>query len=347
MEWLKNKVLGLFVKTNGVLSKPILGGLGHIFMLHRVLPTEQRDHFTINKDLAITPEYLIEVIHFFKEKKYQFLSMDELHSLLIQGKKTKQRFVIFTLDDGYRDNITYGLPVFEEFNIPITIYVTNSFPNQTSLQWWYLLESYMEKNHALTFKSHSEIKNYRWLNETEKLTVFTDLTAYIRSLSKEASRQFLQNDLNFSSEEISKIATENALNWDELAQASKHPLITIGAHTMNHLSLQHLTEKEVIEEVQNAREEMQIQLSSPIDHFAYPYGGFSDAYSREYKLVKSLGFKTAVINYPGAIFNKNANFLECLPRMSLGNSTSKEKLENMTNGIHHFGFNGFHKHVHY
>ena len=67
MNWFERKILGFLVKTKGVLTTPFFGGNGLVFMLHRVLPETERNEFTLNKSLAITPEKLEEFILFFKE----------------------------------------------------------------------------------------------------------------------------------------------------------------------------------------------------------------------------------------------------------------------------------------
>jgi len=132
---LKQKTLGLFVKTGGTLSRRLHGGIAHIFMLHRVLPSNESEQFTFNKGLVITPETLRKHIRFFKSRGYRFISLDELATILETKKTINEKYICLTLDDGYRDNFTYGLPVFEAEQVPVTVYVTNCFPNETALLW--------------------------------------------------------------------------------------------------------------------------------------------------------------------------------------------------------------------
>ncbi len=114
MNWISQKTLGLFVKTRGVLSKRLLGGKAHIFMLHRVLSENLRIKYDYNRDLAITPEALESFIQLFQKKGFKFISLDELSEKLESKKWGKDKYICFTLDDGYRDNIKYGFPIFEK-----------------------------------------------------------------------------------------------------------------------------------------------------------------------------------------------------------------------------------------
>ncbi|MBL4862637.1 MAG: polysaccharide deacetylase family protein [Crocinitomicaceae bacterium] len=343
--FIRDKTLGFFVKTKGIFSKRILGGQGHIFMLHRVLPEDQRKEYVFNKDLAITPEYLEECINYFYKKDYDFISLDELYQIVTKKKKLNKKFVVFTLDDGYRDNIEFGKPVFEKYNIPFTIYVTTCFPDNNAVLWWYLLENKINETDTLLFPTNEGDQQFSWTNKAEAATCYSELSGLIKNLPKENFRHSVKSILQIENQNITELCVKNALTWEEIKVASDHPLITIGAHSLNHLPLANLTENEAFEEMMESKRIIENKIQKKVEHFAYPYGGLSDANQREYFLAKKTGFKTATINYPGNIFYSSSQHTECLPRMPLGNTTTLEKLENIINGITHFGANGFNKYI--
>lgn len=70
--------------------------------------------------------------------------MDELHERLVQGRFDR-RFAAFTLDDGYRDNLDYALPVMREFDAPLAVYVASDFAEGTGRLWWAALEAVIAK----------------------------------------------------------------------------------------------------------------------------------------------------------------------------------------------------------
>jgi peptidoglycan/xylan/chitin deacetylase (PgdA/CDA1 family) len=335
MNWMNQKFLGLFVKTNGIISKPLFGGLGHLFMLHRVLPEDLRNKYTINRDLAITPEFLEQTITDLKKKNYRFISLNELYDLLNKKIKIKEKFICLTLDDGYRDNITYGLPIFEKFNIPVTIYVTNSFPNATAHFWWYWLEEKVTQNIELGWNN----KIYSLQSNEQKLEVYQFLRTEIKNSNFDNRNKICLDFLEKTIEQIKNECVEFAMSWEDLGNIKSHELITIGAHTVNHLSLAHLTEKEMKTEILFGKTEMEEKLNISIEHFAYPYGSFEDAGIREFNFINQLNFKTATLNHPGNIFSKSLNSRTYLPRYPLGNNTNQEKLTNYLNGIQHFAVN--------
>jgi peptidoglycan/xylan/chitin deacetylase (PgdA/CDA1 family) len=335
--WFNQKFLGLLVKTNGIMSKPLFGGIGHIFMLHRVLPNDLRNEYTFNRDLAITPEFLEQTIIDLKKENYRFISLDELHIIIKENRKLNQKFICLTLDDGYRDNITYGLPVFEKYEIPFTMYITNSFPNKTAHFWWYWLEEKVNRENELTWKN----KVHSLESEQQKLAVYNLLRSEIKNSNLLDRTKISTEFFEKTQEQIQKDCAEIALSWNELINYKLHELITIGAHTMNHLSLANLTAEVMMSEIENGKLEMEEKLGFKIDHFAYPYGSLDDAGKREFDFVRQLKFKTATLNHPGNVFSGSYKSRTYLPRYPLGNNTNKEKLSNYLNGIQHFSTNGW------
>jgi peptidoglycan/xylan/chitin deacetylase (PgdA/CDA1 family) len=339
MSWIHQKTLGLFVKTKGILSKRFLGGKAHILMLHRVLPENLRIKYDYNKDLAITPEALENFIELLRKKGFKFISLDELSEKIDSRKWGKDKFICFTLDDGYRDNIKYGLPIFEKYQVPITIYVTNCFPNGTAHFWWYWLEEKIKKEEEITFRE----KTYLINSEEEKLNAYNSIREQIKNCSPNDREELTTNFFNKSKESIAKECEELALNWEELKTISNHPLITLGAHTSNHYSLANLTDSEMYKEICDGKMELDKKIEKNICHFAYPYGSLKDANNREFNLIKSLGFKTATLNHPGNVFTSSLSNSFFLPRYALGNNTTLLRFEYYLNGIQHFSTNGWSK----
>lgn len=343
MNWIEEKTLGLFVKTNGMFSRIFYGGLGHIFMLHRVLPEKLRNNYNINRGLAITPEYLEEVIIYLKNKNYQFISLDELYQIVSKGEKPKQKFICFTLDDGYKDNLEYGFPIFQKYNIPFTLYVSNCFPNHTAVLWWYQLEEKIENNSVVTWNGKTLTCN----NASEKQNVYQLVRNSIKAVNRSELDQLVKGFFNKEKEEVKKEVQKIALSWTEIKELSKEQLVTIGAHTLNHLSLKNLSAEDLEKEITDSKIELQENIGTEVAHFAYPYGGFDDAGIREYQAAKKAGFKTAVLNHPGNIFYEHKNAMMTLPRYPLGNTTTKQQLEYYLNGIQHFSANPFTKIIKY
>lgn len=343
MNWLERKILGFFVKTKGVFSSPFFSGNGLIFMLHRVLPEQERSVFSLNKGLAITPEKLEEFILLFKNKGYQFISLDDIATCAENGRKLPKKFICFTLDDGYRDNLVHGLPIFKKHKVPFTLYITNCFPNGTAILWWYLFENHVKFFNELILSSTLGQKEFSWANETDAFNQFTQISETIKSIPATELRSVLSLSFGLPESEFEKQCKSVALSWEEIIQLSKEPLVTIGSHTMNHVSVKQQHPKLVEEEMHASKLEIERHIGQEVCHFAYPYGGTFDVSRRDIEIAKSKGFKTATLNQPGNIFNSSKYNTFALYRMPLGNETSDERLGYYLNGIYHFSSNGFRK----
>ena len=107
------------------------------------------------------------------------------------------------------------------------------------------------------------------------------------------------------------------MDWQEIAALAADPLVTIGAHTVNHPMLAKLPEKAVRAEMDLSRSVIEAALGAPPAHLSYPYGDPNSAGPREFAIAAALGFKTAVTTRPGVLFPAHAAHLTALPRISL------------------------------
>jgi peptidoglycan/xylan/chitin deacetylase (PgdA/CDA1 family) len=342
-DWLNQKSLGLFVKTKGYLSRPMLAGLGHIFMLHRILPSSEREQYRFNKGLAITPQTLQKHLRFFKGQGYRFISMDQLTQELKSSSAPPNKFICITLDDGYLDNFTYGLPIFEAEEVPFTLYVTNCFPNKTALTWWFTLEDYIHKNECVYYGNETLDS----ASPAQKAAVFQLLRNKILGLPQMELHRLLPMLISVPIDDWRRPVKSLSVSWDTLKKYALHPLVSIGAHTVNHVSLASLTDDEVRHEMIRSRQEIEEKTGVEVKHFAYPFGGLMDVSYRTMQLATESGFQSAVLNHPGNVFLAHETSRMALPRYPLGEETSTEEIQYIFNGIRHFSVNGWRKCIQY
>jgi peptidoglycan/xylan/chitin deacetylase (PgdA/CDA1 family) len=95
------------------------------------------------------------------------------------------------------------------------------------------------------------------------------------------------------------------------------PLVTIGAHTVNHPMLAKLSDDVARSEMALSRSVIEAALSVRPEHLSYPIGDRTSAGPREFGIAAELGFKTAVTTRPGVLFPEHRRHLTALPRISL------------------------------
>ncbi|MBI4645686.1 MAG: polysaccharide deacetylase family protein [Bacteroidia bacterium] len=334
--FISHKILGLFVKTNGFLSKPFFSGIGHILVFHRIFPPQKT--FFKNGGMEVSPDKLEIIIHFFLQHGYEVISLDQMYECLISRKKGK-KFVVFTLDDGYIDNFEYAYPIFKKFNIPFAIYITTCFPDRKVILWWYLLEEMLKQNDWIKFENNSIKYSFECRTNEQKEITFNKIRRMILDADENRFHEIINDIFNISMTDIYKPVKELALSWEQIKELSNDPLATIGAHTLNHCNLKKLAEDDAIHEIMESKNIIENHIGKIVEHFAYPYGSVAEVGGREFMLVKKVGYKTATTLVQGNIFKSYKNFTERLPRIPLDENTDIKKLNYIINGINQFSYN--------
>lgn len=298
--------------SNIPLIQNYFSGMAAIFMLHRVSHFESIK-LQPNENMKISPEFLEKFIFNLKSQGYKFISLDDIYNILKKGNKIKKQ-IAFTMDDGYRDNYEIAYPIFKKYDIPFAIYVTTSFPQNKAILWWYALEDLILKNKTLKL---SNGKIYDCKTKEQKEDTFLRLREVIISFDR---KDFL-NSLNnlFCDYGVDWFANNNELcmDWKQIIELSKDDMCTIAGHTKNHYALNKLTIEEVKTEIMEANNLLEEKIGKKIEHFAYPFGSRFEIGQREFDIVKSMGFKTAVTTRAGTIYKEHIDHLESLPRIML------------------------------
>jgi|SRR5688572_18608648 peptidoglycan/xylan/chitin deacetylase (PgdA/CDA1 family) len=318
---------------------PIYGGAGVILMFHRILPAESRPRIGGHARLEITPDALEQTIQYFARRKYDVYSPDELHHFLTGAKKAHKPFVLFTFDDGYVDNLTHAYPIFKKHNIPFTVNVSTCFPERTAIIWWYLLEDLILTREQLWFEFEGKIYDFDCKTSEAKTVTYTATRRLFKFANVRERQKLTHSVLIANNVDLLKKADEVALTWDQIKQLASDPLVTIGAHTVNHYVLSTLSAKEVQYEILESRHILEAKLEKQIDHFAYPFGNRREANAREFRIAAQCGFKTAMTTRTGNIFSAHGSHLNTLPRYDLTQIALPRDLDLVTSGAMSMRFN--------
>lgn len=346
MKQLRNNVIraGLdalyFTGAHHVL-RPILAGVGTIFMLHHVRPARD-DMFQPNRHLEITPDFLREVLAHVRALGVDIVSMDEAHRRM-RERDFARRFACFTFDDGYRDNRDHALPVMRDRNAPFTVYVASDFAEGSGRLWWVALERVIAKASMIEITRDGAVQRLDAGDPAAKQQAFGQIHDWLRTLPNDKDVQRAVSELCARHGiDDAAIAGELCMSWPELRSFAADPLVTIGAHTVSHCNLARESEADAMREMRVSRERIETELQRPALHFAYPYGDRTAAAVREFAMARELGFATAVTTRPGMVFAENAEHLTALPRISLnGNYQNTRFLSVLTSGAATAMWNGF------
>ncbi len=287
------------------------GVRGAIIMLHRVRP-RMNEAFQPNKLLEIEPQLLDESLRLLKEAGHRFATMDDVPRLL-QGPRG-ERFVVVTSDDGYRDNIEHALPVLKRHQCPMTIYLTTGYAKGDARLWWIELEEAVRRLDVIEIEVAGEITRLETRTIAQKNLAFDACLARLRPDS--VMREQVAALAAKAGVDAAEIVRNACLTKDEIAGIARtEPLISFGAHTLNHLRLKHHAESVVVRELVDSKAELADWFGAPVDHVAYPFGDDDSAGEREFRIAQAAGYATGVTTEGGVLDDRSARDMWALPRV--------------------------------
>ncbi|MGA2895550.1 MAG: polysaccharide deacetylase family protein [Xanthobacteraceae bacterium] len=306
----------LYFSGAHLMLRPFVGGVGAILTLHHVRPPRP-DRFQPNRLLEVTPRFLTRVVKALRRSGLDLVSLDEMHRRMTEGDYSR-RFVCLTFDDGYRDTLQWAYPILKEAGVPFAVYVPTSFPDRLGELWWLVLEAVIARNGRIGLAIDGRDRKFDCRTVAEKRALFEELYRWLRALPTEAElRGVVRHLAAYYHVDIAAFCDELCMSWPELAELAADPLVTIGAHTVNHLALAKLAKDTARSEMDLSGSVIEAALAVRPRHLSYPYGDRTSAGSREFKIAAELGFKTAVTTRPGVLFRAHRQAMTALPRISL------------------------------
>jgi peptidoglycan/xylan/chitin deacetylase (PgdA/CDA1 family) len=259
--------------------RPATRGAVPILMLHRF---EDPERGISGFPGGVLRTQLVEL----RRRGYHLMSLDGALRRLEGGDPVK-RAVVFTVDDGYADFGRIALPIFAEFDCPVTLFVTTGFVDGTTWMWWDRV-SYTLQLVGRQAESARRIEELKGLPESAKL----------------AAIEFLAQSCGV---DVPPQPPErySAMTWTELAAATRRG-VTLGPHTVTHPVLSRTTDPQATAEINGSWERLRERVEGALDVFCYPNGGPNDQGPREMRLLEACGLRAAVTTRPGLVTRRGA-----------------------------------------
>lgn len=294
---------------------PASGGRGIIFTLHHVRP-EVKKSFDPNAHLTITPQFLDAAVRVAKNAGLLPVPLEALPQLLADPNDTR-KFVCFTLDDGYRDNLQYAAPVFQRHSVPYTVFVTPGFVDRERTIWWETLEKLLNDVSELSFDFGNGPEFISCASRDSKITAFDRIATYVETASEDLAVAEIDKAAKARGIDALAIVDAEIMTRAELRQLLCDPLASLGAHTMTHPNLARVCVERLGEEMRLSADAISGYLGKPVKTFSYPYGGRKAVSGRETQAAKDHGFALAVTTQPGVLTSESLKRPTALNRVPL------------------------------
>ncbi len=280
-----------------------------VLMYHGVLP--DNDPLAQGDWLQVRSAEFAAQMAFLRQHYQPVRLIDVIENRLPPSGKPR---AIVTFDDGYANNFHHALPILKQFDIPATIFVATSHIGRQKLFWWDRMR--------LSLNAQGKAVPPGWPEKLKQLPP-AQIEARLDQLLAETS---------IPAESTTKIAPDSyrAMTVEELQAAKNSGLIDFGSHTHGHEIIERLSDDQLRETLQSARDQLK---SWGIDArlFAAPNGDYLD---RQIPILKEQGLLACVATQEGLWLPRTTTYR--IPRLGIGRDTSMEKFALITAGVMHF-----------
>ena len=238
---------------------------------------------------------------------YEPVSLRSVSNWLKSGVSLPANAIAITIDDGYRDFLLRGYPVFQKFGIPTTLYAVTDFLDGHLWPWWNQVEYAFSHTKLRSFvldASFGGPKQFSLDSMQQRVSAGKAVAIALTQLDNQARLRFLA-DLSYAMEvHIPEDPPETLrpLSWGEVRELALRG-VEFGAHTKTHPILARICNpSEIQEEIEGSKLRLEEMLDQPCVHFCYPNGSFEDFTDAIVELVRESGFGTAVTTERGFNF---------------------------------------------
>lgn len=278
----------------GKLSHFLLGERATIFMLHRPPSTDGAYNGT-------SPDLLEACITYAKRKGYQFLSVDEIVRRALANEPLTAPTIVFTLDDGYQDQLDHLAPVLIRHQCDATLFVLAQMIDEQIIPWDATLSHciWTTSSNDLHFTFQGTRFDHTLAVASKRIAARRALTRYAKQLSADQLVSFLKQVYDkLDVDPSSAIHAYRPATWSRLRNAESQGL-HIGSHGFSHRILTSLSDADALDEFTRAQALIARQISGSSRVFCYPSGGKGEYSEREISLLKNLGYYGAVTSVAG------------------------------------------------
>ncbi len=263
-----------------------------VLMYHRVIEQPALDPFRLG--MCVSREHFAAQIDYLVSE-LRPIGLSEAVRRLANGQALPRRSVAITFDDGYLDNHQIAAPILASRSVPATFFVVTGGLGEARALWWdraiHALASTRQTRLHLPALSlpgpvaldgdHRQAGAVAVLDALWRLAP-DELPGVLDELVAQLAPQAQSDEL----------ALGQAPRMSQAQVASLHTMgFEIGAHTVSHLDMRHLSPQRIEAELIESRQVLSSLCGQPVAGFAYPSGFLSTGLQHA---VRTAGFDYAV-----------------------------------------------------
>lgn len=222
-------------------------------------------------------------------------------------------WALVTLDDGYRDTLEVVLPLLERYQAPALVFATVGF-----------ISAEREPFSARVARMMRPYGQFRVDGRQYDLSQESEF----HQAWQRAYQGMDRGSVRRRTGRLQGLAYENGctlpeprndiyMNWDELREIARHPLIEVGAHSWTHPRLSKVGPLTLWTELRKARLRLEQELNVTVTKLAYPHGANNYFVQNVARLA---GYQFCFTTDPQAVQTGSHLNPYAIPRVSLENT---------------------------
>lgn len=226
----------------------------------------------------------------------------EPSTLADRGAPSRRPRVVVTFDDGYLDNLAAALPIAQAKGVPITVFVTSGILGNRGGFWWDRLGALLRARppHITAIDLPDGDRTVRLPLGASGLRADLDsVRRHLLPLPVAEIERVLDATAGDWQVSSARPADAGLLGPGDLRRLAASDLVTIGAHTVDHVRLSARPAQEQRDTIAASRTELERATGQVVAHFAYPFGRRDDFDDRSVDAVRAAAFDTACTTIPG------------------------------------------------
>jgi peptidoglycan/xylan/chitin deacetylase (PgdA/CDA1 family) len=222
----------------------------------------------------------------------------------MEGVELPTNPILVTFDDGYKDNIETALPILKRNHCKAVFFIATHYLSERRVFWWdrinYLFKRSTRSKVKVTFPWDIEFSlrtkeqrdaAIRGALRIVKCHYALDLERFLEELAV-ATGVTWNDDIDRS------LANEVLMTWDQVRELQRAGM-DVQSHTRTHRVLQTLTARQLQDELRGSREDLEAQLSIPINSISYPVGHRLLERDDVRRALRDAGYKLGFTNATG------------------------------------------------
>lgn len=303
-------------QTLSSIAKRLLPEWVTIFMLHRLEVPEAG----VN---GLKPSTLESRLEYLCNNGYRFISLENAVQRALTGTLEREKWVAFSLDDGFAEQVTLAGNIFAKFNCPSTCFLLTGFIDGELWQWEhqinYLLNQTVEKSISIQLGGRDCTFNL------DIPKAHQPIIAAIRKLAPSTPYEIVNHIAATLRAHIPATPPENerAATWDEI-RAMETKGMQFGPHTVTHRIVSGLSDEDQTTEITDSFIRIRQECANPSNIFCYPSGQQGQFDERMFSKLRDAGVAAAFSAIPGYLTGPeilaDANYRYAIPRLSMPES---------------------------